>query len=258
MVTIRNYSARYPAFPALLVTAMLALAGPIAAAASADRIDRIERLLGEVRTELDSLKRESASESQAGLVGTTPAPVLGGLLSERERALARASQTDLRKEAAGYSFSPDLPLGMNLLYWADPWGVRFEGGAIITDQTRVAGLSVTGLYGIHRFSALDLLETHLYALAGAGFTWERVLWESNISEHWFSLPDKWIHAQLGVGTELTFFGLGGVRFAPETGLQASQYLSRHERSAGNTFGTVPESDFSLEPFFAFHMSFYFR
>lgn len=220
------------------------------------RIQRIEKLLGDIRVELDSLKRESADlEAKARHAGE--GPILGELMSDRQRLLARVNQTAYRQSAAGYSFDRDLPMGLHYLHWQGSWGVKLEGGAIITDETRVAGLSAKGLYGIHRFQSLDLIETHLYGFVGGGYLWERVLFASHIDEPWYETPDRRLTGKLGVGTELSFYNLGGIRLSPEVGLQLDRYLTRHEDSPSYNF-TVPESRVFLEPFFALHASFYFR
>lgn len=242
---------------ALSLLLLSALPAPVVAAGEPDaRIERIEALLDEIRGELDSLKREtSALEEKAARPGD--APIAGELLTDRQRVLAKATQTGYRRVASGYSFNAALPMGMHLMHWFDPWGVKLEGGAIITDHTRTAGVNATGLYGINRFRALDLLETHLYAFAGAGYYWERVEDGVDIFRKWYATPDRRVRGQLGVGTELSFFNLGGVRFAPETGLQVDQYLSQHEDSPTYRFD-APKSSVFLNPFFAFHASFYFR
>lgn len=222
---------------------------------AAARIEHIERLLREVHVQLDSLKGEASAPAANG-------PIAGELLSDRQRILARATHTEFKTVAAGYSFDLDLPVGMHALYWRDPWGLKVSGGFIVTDNTRLAGFNVSPLYSIHRFQALDLLETHLYALAGAGLYWQRRQDNVNISRTWYTTTDLRARWQLGVGTELSFFNLGGVRVAPEVGLQADQYFSRYQESASwasNWPGREPpRSDFSLDPFLSFHASFYFR
>jgi hypothetical protein len=224
-----------------------------------DRFDRIERLIGELQTELDSLKRESSALEAKNRPTLTSGEesILGELMTDRQKALARATRTEFRRVAAGYSFNAALPMGMHFLHWFDPWGVKLEGGTIITDHTRRAGINAAALYSINRFSSLGLLETHLYALAGAGYYWRRVQDGIDISRTWYGTPDRRLRGQLGVGTELSFFNFGGVRFVPETGLQVDRYITQFENSPAYPFD-APESSVFLNPFFAFHLSFYFR
>jgi hypothetical protein len=221
-------------------------------AASNPRIERIERLLGEVRAELDSLKREAAVAESRG-----PDPIYRELLTERQRKLAAATRTEFHTSAAGYTTSGNHPLSMHVLHWMDPWGVKLEFGAIVTDNTRRTGMNLTGLYEIHRFSSFELLDTRLYTFAGAGYFWRRVANDNHIQQNWHDTPERSVRVQAGVGTELSFFNLGGVRFSPEAGLRTIAFVTRYQDSESYIFER-PSSDFSLDPFFAFHMSFYFR
>lgn len=225
--------------------------------APSERIGRIERLLDEVRVELDSLRNAVRAEEARAAASMADAPV-----SHRQRLLDRATRTEYHAVSAGYSFSPALPFALNVQAWKGRWGGRLEGGVLATDETRLAGAAATGLFRISRYDALDIMETSLYGLAGVGTGWERVQWSSHLDEPWYETPDRFVFARLGVGTELRFYGLGGVRFAPETGFQARSYGSRYQHSASYAIAhspdDVPESDFELGPFFAFHVNFYFR
>jgi hypothetical protein len=259
---------RIPLIPLILLAACVApLSGHAADAPAAetaspsDRIERIERLMVELGAQLDTLKHE-VRESRVASPEPSSRPAIADLLTDREKALARASWTSFRTSAAGYTFDADLPIGMHLQRWWGPWGARLEGGAILSDNYRIAGASVDALYSLHRFTALGLLETHLYTFGGTGFYWHRHENGANINQNWYETPDRWVRGRLGVGTEFSFFGIGGVRLTPEVGLQADQYFSRFEDSPSWSVNwpssAAPKSDFSLAPFAAFHIAFYFQ
>jgi hypothetical protein len=247
--------------PVRVVAADSADSAHAAAVDPADRVDRIERLIVELGAQLDTLKGDIR---EGRVVNPEPAsrPALADLLTDREKALARASWTKFRTAAAGYTFDADLPVALHAQRWWGPWGARVQGGAILSDNYRRAGVNAAALYSLHRFAALDLLETHLYAFGGGGFYWHRHEDGVDIYKQWYETPDRWMRAQLGVGTEFGFFGLGGVRFTPEVGLQADRYFSRYQESpswsAHWPSSEAPKSDFSLAPFAAFHIAFYFE
>ncbi len=241
-------------------------------AASNPRIERIERLLGEIRTELDSLKKEGTPPGLSTQPPRVSPPVYQDLLTERQRRLAAGTRTEHRTTAAGYSFNSNSPFMMSAIHWWDPsWGARFEGTVSwrdgdIYEQEHYSGVNVSLLRSIHRFEGFESLETHLYGFAGTGLFRERFGYRDHTGGTgrfvWYEKPDLSWHLQVGAGTELNIFALGGVLLVPEIGMQAKRYLVRFQDSDSWRFryptGVTPESNFSLDAYFAFHLNFYFR
>jgi hypothetical protein len=224
----------------------------------ASRLDRIQNFLNQANIELDSLKKDMAARNREPVFSDTGTkPIFGELITQTQRKLARATITPHHKTSAGYSFNPNLGMGMNLINWFGDWGAKLDAGIMLMGGDRRGGVNASLLRSLHRFSMIDgSLETHLYAFTGLGVFWAE-LNNGYGPVSWYSSPDLIGLWQLGAGTELSLLALGGVRFVPEVGLQASRYLSRYQDSPGYTFGK-PKSDFALDPYFAFHINFYFR
>jgi hypothetical protein len=240
------------------------------------RLDRIQALLYKAHIELDSLKREMMAKAVAPVPkaskDTGVNPILSELLTERQKTLMRETITPYRQTAVGYAFNPNLGMGMTCIEWFNDWGAKIDAGIIITEGDRKAGVNASLLRSLNRFSLKDAgLETHLYAFTGLGITWERMMngWNTydpvaNIwRQDWYETPDIAGRWQLGAGTEVSLLGFGGIKFVPEVGMQVSKYLKRFQDSptwlAQNPApGSLPKSDFSLDPYYAFHLNFYFR
>jgi hypothetical protein len=242
----------------------------------ASRLDKLQGLLREAQSQLDSLRRELASVGEDVSPHRDSAipsgPIAGELLSARQKKLLAATRTPYRLTSAGYTYNPNLPLGMNIQHWFGPWGSKLDAGAILGESERLAGVNASLLRSLHRFSIFGGLETHLYALTGLGISWHREsFWYLSYPpgpspRGWYDKPDIAGHWQIGAGTELGVGWLGGLRLAPEIGLQASQYWSRYQdseswkaqKSLNPNFDSRPESDFALDFYYAFHLNFYFR
>lgn len=248
------------------------------------RIERIRGKVREIAAELDSLSRALAASQAAGAVRDSKAgnapdsqPILAELLSEKRKRLAAAATQPYDLMAAGFVFDPVLSIGMQGRGWTGHWGWMGAGTAWFTENTRRAGAEATVLRELHRFSLFRLLETRLYGFAGAGFIWRRESYPGYFPgmpagplppsrRDWYESPDFFLRGRLGAGTEVGGFGLGGIRGAPEVGLQASRFLSRYQDSDSwqelertlPGFEERPKSDFDLVPYFAFQLDFYFR
>ncbi len=224
------------------------------------RLDRIQRLLNQAQSELDSLREESPRLSPLPQGSqTAEPPIAEDLFTERQKKLIMASRTSYRLSAAGYSFNPNFQ-GMNFIQWFGDWGGKIDAGAEFTPNDREANMNLSALRSLNRFSFLrGGFETHLYAFTGAGLCWRKQ--ESWTSFDWYTKPDLIGRWQLGAGTELNFGFFGGIKFAPEVGLQASDYLQRYQDSpewSPSYYEVLPKSDFSLDAYYAFHLNFYFR
>jgi hypothetical protein len=200
---------------------------------------------------------------------TGAAPILSELLTESQKTLARATRTPMRQMAAGYAINPNLGLGMTFIDWFNAWGAKFDAGITIMESVRRAGVNASLLRSLNRFSMFDGgLETHLYAFTGLGYTWQRIQEDGLIVNrilmpgHLYETPEKVGRWQLGAGTEVSFPGLGGIKFVPEVGMQVSNYLSRFQDSptwqTQNPSSSLPKSAFELDAYYAFHLNFYFR
>lgn len=230
------------------------------------RLDRVQGLLYQAHVELDSLKRDMAAQAKTPAVritnDATDKPILTELLTEQQKTLYRASGSPWRKTAVGYSFNPNLGMGMDVINWFDDWGAKVDAGLNITSDSREAGLNASLLRSLNRFTMIDAgLETHLYAFTGLGVTWEKV--GGGYPNYWYEKPDLVGRWQLGAGVEISLLGIGGIKFVPEVGIQVSKYLSRFQDSPTwlsqyTLPAELPKSDVSLDPYFAFHLNFYFR
>lgn len=227
---------------------------------TSSRLNRIQSLLGAAQAELDSLQKEAnPSTALPSIAPERSEPMAEDLLTEKQKKIARATRTSYRRSAAGYVFNPDFQ-GMDLIQWWEDWGSKLDATVHVTRYApRNAGVNLSALRSLNRFSFLDgAIETHLYAFTGMGFYWERF---QDMYGGWYTTPNVIGHWQLGAGTELSLGFLGGVKFSPEVGLQASDYLKRYEDSqewsVQNPFPR-PRSDFSLDVYYAFHFNFYFR
>jgi hypothetical protein len=110
------------------------------------------------------------------------------------------------------------------------------------------------LYAVHEFYlAGEDMFTRLYLFGGGGYYWER---RNESQGSWYDTPDRALRAQLGAGTEMGLREMRGTRFTPEVGFQGSRFLSRYNDSPDYS-GDRPRSDYSLYPYYAFHVSFYF-
>ena len=248
-------------------------------------LDRIRGLVGKIGRELDSLEQAVSSHqeakpfpavNQAEMSQESSKPILGELLSEKEKKLAAAATTPFQRCAIGYSFDPNLSIGMHYLQWKGQWGIKAAASGRFNESNRQVGVDLAFLRGLHRFSLFEGLQTHLYAFAGAGAFWHRVpynLYFGGFSpgappnlRSWYETADIPIRLQLGAGTELGLLAIGGVRAAPEIGFQAAHHITRFQDSKSwetqsrmfPGYQERPKSDFSLDAYFAFHLSFYFR
>lgn len=258
-----------------------AAAGP--ADSLAIRLGRIRALVDGIGRELDSLEGRLAAEPAGppAPVDSGPPPdvkpaepILGELLTPREKALAAAAGTPFQRLAVGYSFDPLMPLGLHYLAWGGKWGISLAGTARLSHSERQAGGEAILMRGLHRFALFQGLQTHLYAFAGPGLYWRRMEIIPGFagmppfpagSRAWYGTPDIPLRFRLGARSELGLMTLGGVRGAPEIGFQAIRYLSRYQDSetwdrqsrSDPGFEEKPRSDFALGLFLAFHLSFYF-
>lgn len=237
-----------------------------------ERLDRVQGLLYQAHVELDSLKKEMTARTRVPVSNEAEKPILTELLTEQQKVLLRASGTLQRRTAVGYSFNPNLGMGMDFINWIDDWGGKLDAGLRITRDVRQAGFNASLLRSLNRFTMIDAgLETHLYAFTGLGATWEKIRGWSYSSysssgvplPDWYEKPDLVGRWQLGAGVEMSLLGFGGIKFVPEVGLQVSKYLSRFQDSpswqAANLYPIdLPKSDYSLDPYYAFHLNFYFR
>lgn len=247
------------------------------------RIERMRGMAAALTAELDSLQRDLAGRKPEATAETSNVqvtqgkPLIGELLTDRERKLAEAATVPFFKTAVGYTFDPVTTVGMHAVTWSGHWGLRASGTARFNGDTRLAGADVMLLRGLHRFSLFEGLQTHLYAFAGAGIFWRRKPFQDVFpgiappgppppQRAWYETPDIPLRAEVGAGTELNLFSLGGLRATPEIGFQAADFLSRYQDSESwkaqkrdvPGFADRPKSDVSLDAYAAFHLSFYFR
>jgi hypothetical protein len=215
----------------------------------------------ELERELDSLKT-AASRVRAEVVAGAPAParspedsaIWREVRAEKRRRAQLAAAFDYRRAALGYVFNNNLALGMNAAVWQGDWGARIDGRVARTTYLRAWGTNLSLLYAVHEFylSGEDMF-TRLYLFGGGGYYWER----RNIDlGSWYDTPDRALRVQLGAGTELGLREMRGTRFTPELGFQGSRFYSRYNTSTDFSGGR-PRSDYSLYPYYAFHISFYF-
>jgi hypothetical protein len=227
--------------------------------------------------ELDSLRRDVAEKALPAVAPDTgksataaPKPILGELLSDREKILAQANAASYRRMAAGYVFILDqeFPLGMDVTDWFGDWGAKLEATAWLGENDRLAAGNASLLRSLHRFAPFAGIQTHLYAFAGAGYSWRREQIDRFLSplpassRRWYEEPDRVGRIKLGAGSEIGLLALGGLQGTPEIGLQATRFFGRFQDSpswpAFNPSGSRPKSDFALTGYLAFHLSFYFR
>lgn len=245
----------------------LALASIAAAAvtAAAPDFDRAEQLVRDLDRELDSLKAASARLQAAppvaaSLAVPTPAfthedsTIWNEVRAEKRRRRLLAEAFEYRRASIGYVFNSNLVFGMNAAMWKGDWGARVDGRFARAPYRRAWGANLSLLYALHEFYLSgDDMFTRLYLFSGGGYYWER----QNInSSSWYDTPDRALRVQFGAGTEMGLSEVRGTRFTPELGFQGSRFFSRYHDSPDYT-GDRPRSDYSLYPYYAFHVSFYF-
>jgi hypothetical protein len=250
--------------PVRFLLAMLLLGAAVSFGDERDsllqRIDRARDLAREAEAELGRLRGKL--ERFSPQAGTSAGPVLSPedssiwreVVAERKRRRELEAAFDYRRIAVGYILNPNLVLGMNTIGWVGDWGARVDGRVSLTQYRRALGTNVSLLYAVHEFYlAGEEMFTRLYLFGGAGFYWERIRKAGN---DWYDTPNQAVRAQFGAGTELGLREIRGTRLTPEIGFQGSRFTSRYNDSPDYSGGR-PASDYSLYPYYALHISFYF-
>ena len=195
------------------------------------------------------------------------------LKAHRYEVIARAHDTDTLFEALA-----DHPCDVVVTDYSLPEGNQPDGLPMmrriramrpdigIVVLTMLSNPSL--LRSLHRFAPFAGIQTHLYAFAGAGYSWRREQIDRFLSplpassRRWYEEPDRVGRIKLGAGSEIGLLALGGLQGTPEIGLQATRFFGRFQDSpswpAFNPSGSRPKSDFALTGYLAFHLSFYFR
>jgi hypothetical protein len=250
-----------------LILAVAAHAADAAPGSAPPNFDRAEQLVRDLDRELDSLKAASvrlraelAPSASASLVAPVPAftredsAIWREVRAEKRRRLKLAEAFQYRRASVGYVFNSNLVFGMNAALWEGDWGARVDGRFARAPYRRAWGANLSLLYALHEFYLSgDDMFTRLYLFGGGGYYWERL----NISSgSWYDTPDRAVRAQFGAGTEMGLSEMRGTRFTPELGFQGSRFYSRYNDSPDYTGGR-PRSDYSLYPYYALHVSFYF-
>lgn len=225
------------------------------------RLDEARRMLTETAAELDSLRlgvSRLAVSRAPDRAGPSYAPADSSIwrevLAEKRRRAELEAAFEYRRASLGYTFNPNLVLGMNGTAWQGDWGLKADGRVSLVDKRRAWGANLSLLYAIHQFYLTgEEMYTRLYAFAGSGFYWER---KRGGAGGWYDLADQAVRTQLGAGTELGLREMHGTRIIPEIGFQHSYFRARHQES-GDYVGDRPRSDFSLYPYYAIHINFYF-
>jgi hypothetical protein len=247
--------------------AVLALGGAMDGYAGARdtlllRLDQARQLSLQTGRQLDSLRRviermpagDSVVSFRAAL-SREDAAIWREVRAERERRKDLEAAFDFRRAALGYVFNPNLVFGMNGVFWHGDWGARLDGRFAFVESRRALGGNLSLLYAIHEFYLTgEEMFTRLYLFGGAGYYWERRL--NNSTDSWYDTPDRAFRTQFGAGTELGLREMYGTRFTPEIGFQGSRFLSRYNDSP-DYGGDRPSSDYSLYPYYALHINFYF-
>ncbi len=210
--------------------------------------------------QLDSLRGQVLQFSTSGS-GSAPSEISHEdsliwreVRAEKRRRIELEKAFDFRRASLGYTFNPNLVLGMNAIGWVGDWGAKIDGRFSMIESRRAVGGNLSLRYAVHEFylTGEDMF-TRLYLFTGSGYYWER----SRASAHvWYEIPDRVWRAQIGAGTELGLREMNGTRFTPEIGFQGSRFLTRYQESSLYT-GDSPRSDFSLYPYYAIHINFYF-
>lgn len=224
-----------------------------------DRLDQARALTGRAARQLDSLRAElerlpenSRGEEHPGF-SSEDSSIWREVRAEKRRRVELAKAFDYRRGSIGYIFNPNVTLGMSSSYWLGDWGAKLDGRVSLTEQRRTAGANLSLLYAIHEFYLTgEEMFTRLYLFGGSGYYWGRVSGSSS----WYSTPNRVLRSQIGAGTELGLREMHGTRFTPEIGFQTSRFLTRYQESSEYN-GDRPRSDFSLYPYYALHINFYF-
>lgn len=262
-----NVAPGVPGIPARIATrAGLALLLGVVAAMAAPRdsalrrLDDARALTARATLVLDSLRGELARfETPPSASGW---PVMSGedstiwreVLAEKRRRAELAAAFENRRASLGYTFNPNLVLGMNGTAWYGGWGAKVDGRVSLVTTRRALGANLSLLRAIHQFYLTgEEMYTRLYVFAGSGYYWERL----RNDDGWYDRADQVIRSQLGAGTELGLKEMHGTRFVPEIGFQHSRFLTRYQSSGDYLGDSRPRSDYSLYPYYALHINFYF-
>ncbi len=223
------------------------------------RLDEARRLVSETSTRLEALSTDVAKLGRA-TTGLAPAyssadsAIWREVKFEKRRRAELAAAFDYRRASLGYTFNPNLVLGMNGTAWHGDFGLKLDGRVSLITERRAVGANLSLLYAVHQFYLTgEEMYTRLYLFGGSGFYWERI---RDGAGGWYNLADQAIRSQFGAGTELGLKEMHGTRFIPEIGFQHSRFIARYQESSDYTGGS-PRSDFSLYPYYALHINFYF-
>jgi hypothetical protein len=223
------------------------------------RLDEARRLVAEAGVHLEALTGDVAqlglaTSGQAASYSSADSGIWREVRLEKRRRAELEAAFEYRRASLGYTFNPNLVLGMNSTAWHGDFGLKLDGRVSLITQRRAVGANLSLLYAMHQFYLTgEEMYTRLYLFGGSGFYWERI---RDGSGGWFNLPDQAIRSQFGAGTELGLKEMHGTRFTPEIGFQYSRFIARHQESSDYS-GDRPRSDFSLYPYYALHINFYF-
>jgi hypothetical protein len=224
------------------------------------RLDAAQRVIQDAEARLDSLRQDLTHLSSVptlnnGTQAFAPADsaIWREVLAEKRRRAELEAAFHYRRASLGYTFNPNLVLGMNTVGWLGDWGLKAEGRVSLVTERRALGGNLALLYSVHQFYLTgEEMFTRLYLFAGSGYYWERL----RNGSRWYDVPDRAIRSQFGAGTELGLKEMHGTRFTPEIGFQHSRFFTRYQESEDFT-GDSPRSAFSLYPYYALHINFYF-
>jgi hypothetical protein len=223
------------------------------------RLDDARDLARQAGSQLDSLRLEierysfEPATGEIGHLSPEDSAIWREVRAEKRRRRELAAAFEYRRASVGYTFNPNVALGMNSIFWLGDWGAKVDGRVSLTTERRAMGANLSLLYAVHEFYLTgDEMFTRLYLFAGSGYYWGRVYNNSS----WFSVPNRVVRTQIGAGTELGLREMHGTRFTPEIGFQGSRFLTRYQESTEYNDGP-PRSDFSLYPYYALHINFYF-
>lgn len=225
------------------------------------RLDQARSLSEKTSRQLDSLRGElmrvpvrASGPGDAPALSAEDSAIWREVRAEKRRRVELEKAFDFRRASLGYTFNPNLVLGMNAIGWVGDWGVKLDGRFNMIESRRAVGANASLLYAVHEFYLTgEEMFTRLYLFTGSGYYWER----SRASTHvWYEVPDRVWRVQMGAGTELGLRDMNGTRFTPEIGFQGSRFLTRFQESELYT-GDRPRSHFSLYPYYAIHINFYF-
>jgi hypothetical protein len=267
------------------------------------RMEKIDSLLNALTGEVSELKKSldtlSAAQARPADSDTGDTKAAAVLLPETQQKIMASRPLNFQTTALGFAIAHHLGqegndyvyevyeyfdeneeqyfhLGFTFLHWLNKWGVRFTGGAAISNRIDYAFASVACLRSIKRFYFGDYEFTHIFALAEIGNTYRQFYYwpqqstpgyaydDSETYAKVYSKGNNSIHAMIGFGTDFNTFD--GWKISPEVGYRVNYYTSRYQDSKewpqnvspGAPQPQRPKSDISVNVAFGVNMYIFFR